>query len=252
MHPRSRPWSNFASLPPRPKGRSGLPLWDNVVAHTRLRQSGRPPHDRQYATSRCRPRLVSPSVPSKSPRALPGPGVGMPRSIRTPGSWSSSTSHRAVPSTETNHERSPAPPLSRLPWLPSAFRPAAEKADRDKPMLVEAGKGRDRSTAKRSRSSRATSSHHQGHADMVLRGRSGDHHRRPYGFQKGTAFSGKKGLALFPPETRRQGRIRRRLRPTHRIRHHATEVAELFHRAWVKSGEDQVVKNRLHLVRRGE
>ena len=60
-----------------------------------------------------------------------------------------------------------------------------------------------------------------------------------YGFQKGTAFSGKKGLAYF--RQKREGKDEYVEGEAERIEYDTnTEVAELFHRAWVKSGEDQV------------
>lgn len=60
-----------------------------------------------------------------------------------------------------------------------------------------------------------------------------------YGFQKGTAFGGKGGLARF--RQKREGRDDYLEGEAERIEYNSnSEVAELFHRAWVKSGEDQI------------
>ena len=60
-----------------------------------------------------------------------------------------------------------------------------------------------------------------------------------YGFQKGTAFGGKDGLARF--RQKREGVEEYVDGEAERIEYNSnSEVAELFHRAWVKSGEDQV------------
>lgn len=60
-----------------------------------------------------------------------------------------------------------------------------------------------------------------------------------YGFQKGTAFGGKDGLARF--RQKREGTEDYVEGEAERIEYNSnSEIAELFHRAWVKSGEDQV------------
>ncbi len=60
-----------------------------------------------------------------------------------------------------------------------------------------------------------------------------------YGFQKGTAFGGKDGLARF--RQKREGKDEFIEGEAERIEYNTNnEIAELFHRAWVKSGEDQV------------
>ena len=60
-----------------------------------------------------------------------------------------------------------------------------------------------------------------------------------YGFQKGTAYSGKDGLARF--RQKREGSDDYVDGEAERIEYNSnSEIAELFHRAWVKSGEDQV------------
>lgn len=60
-----------------------------------------------------------------------------------------------------------------------------------------------------------------------------------YGFQRGTAFGGKGGLARF--RQKREGRDDFMEGEAERIEYDSNrEIAELFHRAWVKSGEDQI------------
>ena len=60
-----------------------------------------------------------------------------------------------------------------------------------------------------------------------------------YGFQKGTAFGGKDGLARI--RQKREGRDEYTEGEAERIEYNTSnEVAELFHRAWIKSGEDEV------------
>ncbi len=60
-----------------------------------------------------------------------------------------------------------------------------------------------------------------------------------YGFQKGTAYGGKDGLARF--RQKREGSEEYLEGEAERIEYNTnSEVAELFHRAWVKSGEDVV------------
>ncbi|HEX6736536.1 MAG TPA: lipopolysaccharide transport periplasmic protein LptA [Azonexus sp.] len=60
-----------------------------------------------------------------------------------------------------------------------------------------------------------------------------------YGFQKGTAFAGKGGLARF--RQKREGRDDYTEGEAERIEYNSnSEIAELFHRAWVKSGDDEI------------
>lgn len=60
-----------------------------------------------------------------------------------------------------------------------------------------------------------------------------------YGFQKGVAFAGKDKLARF--RQKREGKEEYIEGQAERIEYNTrNEVAELFHRAWVKSGEDQL------------
>ncbi|MGE5470196.1 MAG: lipopolysaccharide transport periplasmic protein LptA [Bacteroidota bacterium] len=60
-----------------------------------------------------------------------------------------------------------------------------------------------------------------------------------YGFQKGTAFAGKDGLARF--HQKREGKDEYIDGEAERIEYNSnSEIVELFHRAFVKNGEDQV------------
>ena len=60
-----------------------------------------------------------------------------------------------------------------------------------------------------------------------------------YGFQKGVAFGGKDGLARI--RQKREGKDEYTDGEAERIEYNTNnEVAEFFHRAWVRSGEDQV------------
>jgi len=60
-----------------------------------------------------------------------------------------------------------------------------------------------------------------------------------YGFQKGTAFGAKGNLARF--RQKREGKEEYIEGEGERIEYDTNrEVAELFHRAWIKSGEDQL------------
>ena len=112
----------------------------------------------------------------------------------------------------------------------------AEKADRDKPMLVEAGKV-SIDDAKKIQILEGDVVITKG--SMVLKAERVIITEDRYGFQKGTAFSGKKGLAYF--RQKREGKDEYIEGEAERIEYDTnTEVAELFHRAWVKSGEDQV------------
>ncbi len=112
----------------------------------------------------------------------------------------------------------------------------AEKADRDKPMLVEAGKV-SIDDAKKIQILEGDVVITKG--SMVLKAERVIITEDRYGFQKGTAFSGKKGLAYF--RQKREGKDEYVEGEAERIEYDTnTEVAELFHRAWEKSGEDQV------------
>ena len=112
----------------------------------------------------------------------------------------------------------------------------AEKADRDKPMLVEAGKV-SIDDAKKIQILEGDVVITKG--TMILKADRVVITEDQYGFQKGTAFSGKDGLARF--RQKREGKDEYIDGEAERIEYNAnSEIAELFHRAWVKSGEDQV------------
>ncbi|MBP8170458.1 MAG: lipopolysaccharide transport periplasmic protein LptA [Azonexus sp.] len=112
----------------------------------------------------------------------------------------------------------------------------AEKADRDKPMQLEA----NRITIDDAKKIQilegdvlVTKGTMSLKADRIVITED------QYGFQKGTAFGGKDGLARF--RQKREGVEEYVDGEAERIEYNSnSEVAELFHRAWVKSGEDQV------------
>lgn len=112
----------------------------------------------------------------------------------------------------------------------------AEKADRDKPMQLEA----NRITIDDAKKIQilegdvlVTKGTMSLKADRIVITED------QYGFQKGTAFGGKDGLARF--RQKREGLEEYVDGEAERIEYNSnSEVAELFHRAWVKSGEDQV------------
>ena len=124
--------------------------------------------------------------------------------------------------------------LALIAFLPlPAF---AEKADRDKPMQVEAMK----ITIDDAKNIQILE------GDVILtKGTLVIHAERvivtedQYGFQKGTAFAGAGKLAKF--RQKREGKEEYIEGEADRIEYNTSnEVAELFHRAWVKSGEDIV------------
>ena len=112
----------------------------------------------------------------------------------------------------------------------------AEKADRDKPMQLEA----NRITIDDAKKIQilegdvlVTKGTMSLKADRIVITED------QYGFQKGTAFGGKDGLARF--RQKREGVEEYVDGEAERSEYNSnSEVAELFHRAWVKSGEDQV------------
>ena len=112
----------------------------------------------------------------------------------------------------------------------------AEKADRDKPMQLEA----NRITIDDAKKIQilegdvlVTKGTMSLKADRIVITED------QYGFQKGTAFGGKDGLARF--RQKREGVEEYVDGEAERIEYNSnSEVVELFHRAWVKSGEDQV------------
>ena len=115
----------------------------------------------------------------------------------------------------------------------SAF---AERADRDKPLQIEASR-MSIDDAKKIQVLEGDVVLVKG--TMVLRADKVVVTEDQYGFQKGVATGGKDGLARF--RQKREGVEEYIDGEAERIEYNTnTEVAELFHRAWVKSGEDQV------------
>lgn len=117
--------------------------------------------------------------------------------------------------------------------VPPAF---AERADRDKPMQVEA----QRITiddAKKLQILEGDVLLTKG--TMVLRADRLLISEDRYGFQKGTAFGGPGGLARF--RQKREGSEQYVEGEAERIEYDTrSEVAELFHRAWIRNGDDQL------------
>ena len=126
--------------------------------------------------------------------------------------------------------------LTFSPCLFATQNVLAEKADRDKPMQLEA----NRITIDDAKKIQilegdvlVTKGTMSLKADRIVITED------QYGFQKGTAFGGKDGLARF--RQKREGVEEYVDGEAERIEYNSnSEVAELFHRAWVKSGEDQV------------
>jgi lipopolysaccharide export system protein LptA len=119
--------------------------------------------------------------------------------------------------------------LTTLPAL-------AEKADRDKPMQLEANRV-SIDDAKKIQILEGDVVITKG--TMILKADRVVVTEDQYGFQKGTAFSGKGGLARF--RQKREGKDEYIDGEAERIEYNSnSEIAELFHRAWVKSGEDEV------------
>jgi len=112
----------------------------------------------------------------------------------------------------------------------------AEKADRDKPLQLEADKV-SIDDAKKIQILEGDVVLIKG--TMILKADRVVVTEDQYGFQKGTAFSGKNGLAKF--RQKREGREEYIDGEAERIEYNTnSEVLELFHRAWVKNGEDQL------------
>ncbi|MFZ2268573.1 MAG: lipopolysaccharide transport periplasmic protein LptA [Azonexus sp.] len=115
----------------------------------------------------------------------------------------------------------------------SAF---AEKADRDKPLQLEANKV-SIDDGKKIQILEGDVVLIKG--TMILKADRVVVTEDQYGFQKGTAFGGKGGLAKF--RQKREGREEYIDGEAERIEYNTnSEVLELFHRAWVKNGEDQL------------
>ncbi len=112
----------------------------------------------------------------------------------------------------------------------------AERADRDKPMQVEANRA-SLDDAKKIQILEGDVLITKG--TMVLKADRVVITEDQYGFQKGTAFGGKDGLARF--RQKRDGKDEYIEGEGERIEYNTnSEVLELFHRAWVKNGEDEV------------
>jgi lipopolysaccharide export system protein LptA len=112
----------------------------------------------------------------------------------------------------------------------------AEKADRDKPIHLEADRV-NVDDAKRVQVLEGNVVLTQGtlviHASKIVI------KEDEYGFQLGSAFGGPRGLAHF--KQKREGRTDYMEGEAEQIDYNTrTEIAEFFRRAWVKNGEDQV------------
>ena len=112
----------------------------------------------------------------------------------------------------------------------------AERADREKPMQIEANRI-SIDDAKKIQILEGDVVVVKG--TMVLRADRVVITEDQYGFQKGTAFGGKDGLARM--RQKREGMDEYTDGEAERIEYNTnTEIAEFFHRAWVRSGQDQV------------
>lgn len=112
----------------------------------------------------------------------------------------------------------------------------AERADRDKPMQVEANKITV-DDAKKIQILEGNVVLTKG--SLIIQSDRVVITEDQYGFQKGTAFGGPGGLARF--HQKREGKDEYVDGEAERIEYNTkNEVAELFHRAWVKSADDQV------------
>lgn len=126
-----------------------------------------------------------------------------------------------------------APLLALLLFSLPAF---AERADRDKPMHLEANRI-SIDDARKIQILEGDVMITKG--TLVLRAERIVITEDQYGFQKSTASGGPGGLARF--RQKREGRGDFMEGEAERIEYNSnSEVAELFHRAWVKSGEDQI------------
>jgi lipopolysaccharide export system protein LptA len=126
--------------------------------------------------------------------------------------------------------------LPFLLLLTAAFPVCAERADRDKPMHLEANRI-SIDDAKKIQILEGDVVIKKG--TLALRADRIVVTEDQYGFQIGTAYGGKGGPARF--RQKREGRDDYVEGEGERIVYNSnSEVAELFHRAWVKSGEDQI------------
>ena len=112
----------------------------------------------------------------------------------------------------------------------------AERADRDKPMLLEA----NRVTIDDARKLQIL----EGDVvltkgSLILKAERIIVSEDAHGFQKGIAFGGRNTLARF--RQKREGKDEYVEGQAERIEYSSRdEIAELFHRAWVRSGEDEI------------
>ncbi|MBU1365406.1 MAG: lipopolysaccharide transport periplasmic protein LptA [Gammaproteobacteria bacterium] len=112
----------------------------------------------------------------------------------------------------------------------------AERADRDKPMLLEANRV-SIDDARKIQILEGDVLITKG--TMTLKADRVVIREDQFGFQKGTAFGGKSGLARF--RQKRDGKEEYVEGEGERIEYNTnSEILELFHRAWVRNGEDQV------------
>ncbi len=112
----------------------------------------------------------------------------------------------------------------------------AEKADRDKPMQLEASRVTvdDANKVQILEGDVVLTK-----GTLVIRCEKIIVTEDAYGFQRGTAFAGKGSLARF--RQKREGRDEYIEGEAERVEYDTrNEVAELFHRAWIKSGDDQI------------
>ncbi len=119
----------------------------------------------------------------------------------------------------------------------SLLTPAlAEKADRDKPMQVEAQR-MSVDDAQKIQTLEGSVVIIKG--TLVLQADRVIVKEDEYGFQKSIAFAGKNGLAKF--RQKMEGKEAYTEGEAERIEYYnRTDVAEFFHRAWVKRDQDQV------------
>ncbi|WP_371324584.1 lipopolysaccharide transport periplasmic protein LptA [Dechloromonas sp. ZY10] len=126
--------------------------------------------------------------------------------------------------------------LATLGSLLAASTGHAERADRDKPMLLEANRVTI-DDAKKQQILEGDVVLTKG--TLVLKAERIVVSEDAYGFQKGIAFGSRNGLARF--RQKREGRDEYVEGQAERIEYSSRdEIAELFHRAWVRSGEDEI------------
>lgn len=127
--------------------------------------------------------------------------------------------------------------LAALSLCLLAVQPAlAEKADRNKPMQLEANRV-SIDDARKIQILEGDVVITKG--TLVLKADRVVISEDQYGFQKGIAYSGKKGLAYF--RQKREGRPDYIEGEGERIEYNSnSEVAEFFQRAWIRNGDDEI------------